>query len=80
MRAAAEGRIIITADTDFPQLLALASEPMPGVILFRGGAYTEQEMRQLLARVLDAVPERTLMLSVCVVDRQRIRCRALPIR
>jgi len=36
-RAANEGRIVVTADTDFPRLLALPNEIAPGVILFRGG-------------------------------------------
>jgi len=36
-RAASEERIVITADTDFPHLLALSGEAMPGVILLRGG-------------------------------------------
>lgn len=79
-RAASEGRVVVTADTDFPQLLALSGETTPGVILFRGGDYTQPEVEELLARVLDAVPERSLTRSICVVDRKRIRCRPLPIR
>jgi predicted nuclease of predicted toxin-antitoxin system len=79
-RAAREERIVITADTDFPHLLALSGEMAPGVILFRGGDYTQQETQQLLAQVLEAVPESTLGHSICVVDRTRIRCRALPLR
>lgn len=79
-RAAREERIVITADTDFPQLLALSGETAPGVILFRGGDYSQGETEQLLARVLQAIPEATLAHSVCVVDRTRIRCRALPLR
>jgi len=79
-RAASEGRVVVTADTDFPHLLALSGETAPGIILFRGGDYTQEEIERLLARVLDAVPERTLTQSICVVDRRRIRCRPLPIR
>lgn len=79
-RALAEGRVVVTADTDFPQLLALAGAQSPGVILFRGGGYTAGEMQELLARALRAVPPSTLQRSVCVVDRSRIRCRPLPVR
>lgn len=79
-RAVSEERIVITADTDFPQLLALSGSGSPGVILFRGGDYTEQEIEELLARVFDAVPEATLAHSICVVDRRRIRLRPLPLR
>jgi len=79
-RALDENRVVITADTDFPHLLALSGAQAPGVVLFRGGDYTAEEMVELLARVLNAMPEDTLTRSVCVVDRRRIRHRLLPLR
>ena len=79
-RAAAEARVVITADTDFPQLLALSHETAPGIILFRGGDYTRRQMEDLLGRVLDRLPEATLSRSICVVDRRGIRHRLLPLR
>ena len=78
-RAAADARIVVTADTDFPQLLALSRSTGPGVILVRGGDYTTDEIRSLLSRVLAAIPERTLAKSICAVDRRQVRCRALPL-
>ena len=72
--------MVITADTDFPHLLALSGAKAPGVILFRGGDYTTEEMVELLERVLSAVPEDTIRRSVCVVDRHRVRHRPLPLR
>lgn len=38
------------------------------------------EMRGLLNRVLEEVPPEILEISVCVVDRKRIRCTRLPLR
>ena len=79
-RARQEGRVVITADLDFPRLLALAGADGPGLILFRGGNYSEAEMRLLLERVLQTIPVEELPRSVVVVDRRRIRRRRLPIR
>jgi predicted nuclease of predicted toxin-antitoxin system len=75
-----EQRIVITADLDFPRLLALSSADGPGLIPFRGGNYSEQEMRELLARVLTQVTPEILERSICVVDKQRIRLTTLPVR
>lgn len=74
-----QNRIIITADLDFPQLLAISHAADPGVILFRGGNYNEQEMLQLLKRVLDRYPEDKLNHTITVVDKARIRRCPLPI-
>ena len=74
-----ESRVVITADMDFSRLLALSMADGPGVILFRGGSYSDDEMCALLERVLDEVAPRTLMRSICVVDRTGIRVRELPI-
>ncbi len=73
------GRIVVTADLDFPRLLALAAAEGPGLILFRGGNYSDAEMRELLERVLVEVSQAILLTSVCVVDRSRIRLTRLPL-
>ncbi len=73
-----EGRVIITADLDFPRLMALSLVAGPGLILFRGGNYSDREMGELLARVLDRVSAADLEKSICVVDRKRIRVTRLP--
>ena len=74
-----EDRIVITADLDFPRLLALSLAEGPGVILFRGGNYSDSEMCDLLERVLNEVSSEILENSICVVDRSRIRFTRLPI-
>ncbi len=74
-----ENRVIITADLDFPRILALSSAEGPGLILFRGGNYSDAEMRDLLERVLSEVPPEVLEVSVCVVDKRRIRFTRLPL-
>lgn len=74
-----EERIIITADLDFPRLLALSFATGPGIILFRGGNYSDREMCDLLERVFEEIPSENLKNSICVIDRQRIRITNLPI-
>jgi predicted nuclease of predicted toxin-antitoxin system len=74
-----DNRIIITADLDFPRILALSSAEGPGLILFRGGNYSDAEMRGLLERVLTEIPPEVLEVSVCVVDKRRIRFTRLPL-
>ena len=78
--ARSQGRIVVTADLDYPRLLALEHAHGPGVILFRGGSYSDREMLGLLDRVLATVPESELSRSITVVDRHRIRRRRLPIQ
>jgi predicted nuclease of predicted toxin-antitoxin system len=74
-----ENRIVITADLDFPRLLVLSSTKGPGIILFRGGSYSDSERCALLERVLKQVPPEDLSSSICVVDKKRIRITRLPL-
>ncbi len=74
-----EDRVIITADLDYPRLLALSGASGPGIILFRGGNYSDQEMCDLLTRVLQEVTPTALPTTICVVDKKRIRITSLPI-
>ena len=74
-----ESQTIITADLGFPRLLSLSAVEGPGLILFRGGYYSDSEMCDLLARVLQKVSPETLERSICVVDKKRVRVTRLPL-
>ncbi len=78
--ARAEDRAVVTADLDFPRLLALCQAAGPALIPLRGGNYSEHEARELLHRVLDTYREDQLARSVVVVDRKRTRRTALLLR
>jgi predicted nuclease of predicted toxin-antitoxin system len=78
-RARTESRVVITADLDYPRLLALLKLDRPGVILFRGGTYSDAEMLALLDRVLEQAETLNLESSITVVDQRRIRRRRLPL-
>ena len=73
------GRVVITADLDFPRLLAELGSAGPGLILLRGGNYSEAERRDCVRRVLMSVAQAELPESIVVVDRERIRRRRLPV-
>jgi predicted nuclease of predicted toxin-antitoxin system len=77
--ARSDHRIIITADLDFPRLLALSLADGPGIILFRGGNYSDIEMCDLLETALSRVPADVLESSICVVDKKRLRVTRLPL-
>jgi predicted nuclease of predicted toxin-antitoxin system len=77
--ARAGRQIIVTADLDYPRLLAIHRAAAPGVILFRGGSYTDDEMLRLLDRVLAQSNPLDLEHSITVVDRARVRRHRLPI-
>ena len=71
--AAAQGRVVITADLDFPRLFAALGATGPGLILLRGGNYSEAESLDCVRRVLFSIGQRELDRSVVVVDRGIIR-------
>jgi len=74
-----EQRIVVTADLDYPRLLAAHQTASPGIILFRGGSYSDDEMLSLLDRVLKQADGVLLAKSITVVDKNRIRRRQLPV-
>jgi len=78
-RARNEQRVVVTADLDYPRLLALARAEGPGLILFRGGNYSEQESVERLTRALETIPNEELPNSIVVIEKGRIRRRRLPL-
>ena len=78
-RARIDQRVVITADLDYPRLLAITRAEGPGLILFRGGNYSDQETFERMERVLETTTPENLAISIVVIEKQKIRRRTLPL-
>jgi len=78
-RARKDQRVVITADLDYPRLLAITRAEGPGLILFRGGNYSDQETFEGMDRVLETITPEDLANSIVVIEKQKIRRRPLPL-
>ena len=77
--ARSDQRVVVTADLDYPRLLALTKAEGPGLILFRGGDYSEQEAVARLKQALETISDDELQHCVVVIEKKRIRRRRLPV-
>jgi len=79
-RARQEQRTAITADLDYPQLLALSGGTEPSLILFRGGNWSDAAIIDRMQALLLSVTEEEIRSSIFVVESGRIRRRRLPVK
>ena len=78
-RAAADQRLVITMDLDFPEIAAARHLASPGIILLRLSYATPARVHERLAALLHAVTPETLAHTVTVLEDLRFRSRKLPI-
>jgi len=80
-RATMEGRVVVTSDTDFGELLAQSGASHPSVILFRRSSGKPSTEFALLGVALNNPDVREALThgGIVVVDPRRVRIRKLPI-
>lgn len=78
-RAKHEGRTIVTADLDYPRLLALSRSTDPSLIRFRDGDWSDADVVTRMSQVLQTLTAVDIANSIVVIERDRVRRRRLPI-
>lgn len=78
-RAHAEGRIILTFDLDFGDLLALGYHRSPSVIIFRLMNQTPDSVNPRLSEVVTAQADDLAVGAIVIVEESAYRVRRLPI-
>jgi len=77
--AASTDRVLVSADTDFGELLAIGSHPGPSVIILRRVPHRPEVQTELLLANLDGVEQSLAAGAVVVLSAERVRFRLLPI-
>ena len=78
-KARREGRVLLTHDLDFSQLLALSRAASPSVIVFRLADMRPESVNRHLDQVLQQAQKDLAQGAVISVREGQIRVRSLPI-
>lgn len=78
--AVSESRVVITLDSDFPQILALTSATKPSVVFIRQQRLRAQELMRIMTEVWREYEAALARGSIISVGVRRTRTRILPLR
>jgi predicted nuclease of predicted toxin-antitoxin system len=76
--AQAENRVLVSADTDFGELLVNSGDALPSVILLRRNHAASNQAATIITALPD-IEEQLLQGAFVVITADRVRIRALPI-
>jgi predicted nuclease of predicted toxin-antitoxin system len=79
-KAREEGRIVLTCDLDFGEILALSQLALPSIVIFRLSDYRPCFLNPLLAKVLQECAGTLTAGALIVIEDHRYRIRHLPIK
>lgn len=77
--ARAEERVLVSADTDFGELLALGAHASPSLMLLRRAQHRPEEQAALVLEAAEIAAPELEGGAVVVVSSDRLRIRRLPI-
>ncbi len=77
--ASRTSRILVSADTDFGELLALGGHAGPSLILLRRSPHRPDEQALLLLRNLSEIEQDLSEGAIAVLGQGRVRIRRLPV-
>ena len=78
-KARSEGRVLLTHDLDFGELLAASGGNLPSVIIFRLRDMRAENVKSHLFSILEKQSDALEKGVVCSVTERKVRIRALPI-
>ena len=76
--AVADSRVLLSADTDFGEILARSNDTTPSLVLFRRSDRTAHSLAEVLLANLDAIAEDLDHGAFVVITEDRLRIRRLP--
>lgn len=77
--ARAEHRVVIAADTDFGEILALGRHPGPSVIIFRHAPHRPEQQASVLLAALPDIRDSLNEGAIVSLTSETARVRALPV-
>ncbi|HJU15945.1 MAG TPA: DUF5615 family PIN-like protein [Stellaceae bacterium] len=77
-RAAEDGRILVTFDLDFGEIIGLTNRPGPGVVLLRLRFAHQPHLRERLRTAIGASGDALQMGAIVIVEDARLRVRQMP--
>ena len=70
-----EGRVLVTLDLDFSNILAYPPANFMGIIVFRLADQAHATVESAIGRVIDLLPQEPVERTLWIVEERRIRIR-----